>query len=174
MEARSELKPDGDISGDVCNFQVKTGAASRKSIKIVGFTICHFAENIFKCIFLNEKFWISNKFSSKCVPYGLISNKTALPQVIVWHLNRQEVITWINVVQDVWSHMSSPDHHWNKNVVILTKFSSLAALEVVILTTSSAASDEHFIKMKTFPFQWQWSNSSHLSHATCMFRYLPT
>ena len=43
--------------------------------------------------------------------------------------------------------------HWNKNVVILTKFSSLAALEVVILTTSSAASDEHFIKMKTFPFQ---------------------
>ena len=43
--------------------------------------------------------------------------------------------------------------HWNKNVVILTKFSSLAALKVVILTTSSAASDEHFIKMKTFPFQ---------------------
>ena len=48
-----------------------------------------------------------------------------------------------------------PSHylHWNKNVVILTKFSSLAALDVVILTTSSAASDEHFIKMKTFPFQ---------------------
>ena len=34
------------------------------------------------------------------------------------------------------------------------KFSSLAALEVVILTTFSAASDENFIKMKTFPFQW--------------------
>ena len=29
----------------------------------------------------------------------------------------------------------------------------MAALEVVILTTSSAASDENFIKMKTFPFQ---------------------
>ena len=50
-------------------------------------------------------------------------------------------------------HFILPDIiHWNKNV-ILTKFSSLAALEVVILTTSSAASDEHFIKMKTFPFQ---------------------
>ena len=48
---------------------------------------------------------------------------------------------------------NSYTYHWNKNVVILTKFSSLAALEVVILTTSSAASDEHFIKMKTFPFQ---------------------
>ena len=43
--------------------------------------------------------------------------------------------------------------HWNGNVVILTKFSSVAALEVVILTTFSAASDENFIKMKTFPFQ---------------------
>ena len=52
--------------------------------------------------------------------------------------------------------------HWNKNVVILTKFSSLAALEVVILTTSSAASDEHFIKMKTFPFQcWCNTNGHH-------------
>ena len=45
-----------------------------------------------------------------------------------------------------------PQLHWNKNVVILTKFSSLTALEVVILTTSSAASDDNFIKMKTFPF----------------------
>ena len=32
-------------------------------------------------------------------------------------------------------------------------FSSLASLEVVMLTTSSAASDENFIKMLTLPFQ---------------------
>ena len=56
--------------------------------------------------------------------------------------------------------------HWNGNVVILTKFSSLAALEVVILTTFSAASDENFIKMKTFPFQctlpmWTPANSDY-------------
>ena len=44
--------------------------------------------------------------------------------------------------------------HWNGNVVILTKFSSLAALKVVILTTFGAASDENFIKMMTFPFLW--------------------
>ena len=42
--------------------------------------------------------------------------------------------------------------HWNRNVVILTKFSSLAAPEVVILTTSGAASDENLVKM-IFPFQ---------------------
>ena len=51
--------------------------------------------------------------------------------------------------------------HWNKIVVILIKFSSLAALEVVTLTTSSVASDDNFIKMKTFPFlclcqPWYW------------------
>ena len=37
--------------------------------------------------------------------------------------------------------------HWHGNVVILMKFSSLAAPEVVILTTSGAAIDENFIKM---------------------------
>ena len=43
--------------------------------------------------------------------------------------------------------------HWNENVVILTKFPSLAALKVVVSTTFSVASDENFIKM-TFPFHW--------------------
>ena len=54
--------------------------------------------------------------------------------------------------------------HWNENVIILTKFSSLTALEVVILTTSSAISDENVIKMTTSPFQWfrhGWVITSH-------------
>ena len=44
--------------------------------------------------------------------------------------------------------------HRNGNVFILMKLSSLAALEVVKVTTSSAASDENFVKMTTFLFQW--------------------
>ena len=43
--------------------------------------------------------------------------------------------------------------YWNKNIVILMKFLSLVALEVVNMTTSSAASDENFVKMTTFVFQ---------------------
>ena len=35
--------------------------------------------------------------------------------------------------------------HWKVNVVILMKFSSLAAPKIVILTIFGAASDEHFI-----------------------------
>ena len=46
--------------------------------------------------------------------------------------------------------------HWNGNVVILMKFSSLAASEVVKMTTSSAASGENFIKMTTFWIPHSW------------------
>ena len=59
--------------------------------------------------------------------------------------------------RDTWSQSIISSHdidlhvHWNW-YVILTKFSTLAALEVTILTTSGAASDENFFKM-TFSFR---------------------
>ena len=49
--------------------------------------------------------------------------------------------------------------HWNGNVIILMKFLLLAELEFVKMTTSSAASDENFIKM-TFPSQCLWEEYS--------------
>ena len=42
--------------------------------------------------------------------------------------------------------------HWHENVVIPTKFSSLAVLEVVILTISNEDSDDNVIKMKTYMY----------------------
>ena len=44
-----------------------------------------FADDIFKCILMNEKFCILIKISLKFVPKGLIDNKTALVQVMAWH-----------------------------------------------------------------------------------------
>ena len=44
----------------------------------------HFADDIFKCIFLNENVWISNKISLKFVPKGPINNIPALVQIIIW------------------------------------------------------------------------------------------
>ena len=38
----------------------------------------HFADDIFTCIFLNEKFCISIKISMKFVPEGPIDNNPAL------------------------------------------------------------------------------------------------
>ena len=42
------------------------------------------------------------------------------------------------------------DNHWNRNVILM-KFSPLAALEIVQMTTLNAASGDNFVKM-TFQF----------------------
>ena len=44
----------------------------------------HFADDIFKCIFLNENVWISIKMSLKFVPKGPINNIPALVQIMAW------------------------------------------------------------------------------------------
>ena len=45
----------------------------------------HFADDIFKCIFLNENVWIPIKISLKSVPKGPINNILALVQIMAWH-----------------------------------------------------------------------------------------
>ena len=44
----------------------------------------HFADDSFKGIFMNEKFFFSIQISLKFVPKGLIDNKAALVQVMAW------------------------------------------------------------------------------------------
>ena len=45
---------------------------------------CHFADDIFKRIFMKEKFCILIKISLKCVPKGPFDNKSLLVQVMAW------------------------------------------------------------------------------------------
>ena len=44
----------------------------------------HIAYNIFKCILLNENFWIPIKISLKFVPQGPINNIPALVKIMAW------------------------------------------------------------------------------------------
>ena len=44
----------------------------------------HFADVIFKCIFLNENIWIPIKTSLKLVPQGPINDIPALFQIMAW------------------------------------------------------------------------------------------
>ena len=44
----------------------------------------HFADDIFKCIFLNENAWISLEISLKFVPKVQINNIPALVQIMAW------------------------------------------------------------------------------------------
>ena len=53
-----------------------------------------------------------------------------------------------------------PFIYWNRNIFFFMKFSTLPWLEIVILISTEAASDENFIKMTTFLF-W-WYNAVHL------------
>ena len=45
----------------------------------------HFADDIFKWIFLNENVWIPIKISLKFVPQGPINNIPTLVQIMAWH-----------------------------------------------------------------------------------------
>ena len=44
----------------------------------------HFADDIFKCIFLNENVWIPVKIPLKFVPEGPINNIPAMVQIMAW------------------------------------------------------------------------------------------
>ena len=46
---------------------------------------CHFADDIFKCIFLNENVLNSIRISLKFIPKGPINNIPALVQIMAWH-----------------------------------------------------------------------------------------
>ena len=45
---------------------------------------CHFADDLFKCVFLNENVWIAIWISPKFVPKGSINNNPALFQIMAW------------------------------------------------------------------------------------------
>ena len=45
---------------------------------------CHFADDICRCIFVNEKFCMLIKISLKFVPKGPIDNKPALVLIMAW------------------------------------------------------------------------------------------
>ena len=79
---------------------------------------CHFTDNIFKCIFVNEKFRNSIQIAPKFVPKGLVDNKSVLVQVH-WYSsapNRPQAITWTNAKPDhqciMWHIIPYGVWHW--------------------------------------------------------------
>ena len=60
---------------------------------------CHFANDIFKCIFLSENVWISFKISLKYVPNVWINNIPAMVQKMA--PSRRQAIIWTNIAMMV-------------------------------------------------------------------------
>ena len=69
----------------------------------------HFADDIFKCIFLNENIWISIKISLKFVPKGPINNIPAVVQIMAWCCSGNKPLssqlTYICVTRPQWVNM---------------------------------------------------------------------
>ena len=57
------------------------------------------ADDIFKCIFLNENVRISIQISLKFVPKGSIDNKSALVQVTAWRRTGDKPLPEAMVIQ---------------------------------------------------------------------------
>ena len=64
----------------------------------------HFADDIFKCIFLNKNVGISIRISMKFVPKCPINNIPALVQILAWHLPGDKPLSEPMMVKS-WMHI---------------------------------------------------------------------
>ena len=62
----------------------------------------HFADNIFKCVSMNENLWVLDKFSLKYIPWGLVDNMAALVQIIAWHQSGDRQLSAVMMVMFCW------------------------------------------------------------------------
>ena len=95
----------------------------------------HFADDNFKCIFLNENVWIPVKISLKYVPKGPINNIPALVQIMAWrHYGDKPLsepmmvglLTHICITRPQWVNHSLVGlyHlHWNSHMVSIISIS---------------------------------------------------
>ena len=87
--------------------------------------------------------------------------------ILPWSSYISHVIWWYSIALaalQCWGH-NYVDHrlfHCWKNVIIVIRFAWLAALEVVLLTTSSVGNDKNVLKMMTF-FLFQWCRDTHIA-----------
>ena len=81
----------------------------------------HFADDIFKCIFLNENVWISIKVSLKFVPNGLINNMPALVQIMAWRRSGDKSLSE-SMMLSLPTHICVPRPQWVKNVISKCNF----------------------------------------------------
>ena len=78
---------------------------------------CHFADAIFKCIFLNENVWIPIEILLKFVPKELINNIPALVHIMAWSRPGDKPLSESMMVS-LLTHVCFTRPHW-VNICIL-------------------------------------------------------
>ena len=96
----------------------------------------HFADDVFKCIFLNENVWIPIEIPLKFVPQGPINNISALVQIMAWRRSGDKPLsepmmvslpTHICVTWPQWWPVTylTPSHCPNQRWLRITMFSQI-------------------------------------------------
>ena len=75
----------------------------------------HLADDMFKCIFLNENVWIPIEISLKFVPKGSINNNLALFQIMAWRRPGDKPLSETMTVSSL-THICVTRPQWVKNV----------------------------------------------------------
>ena len=96
----------------------------------------HFADDIFKCIFLNENVWIQIKISMKFVPMGPINNIPSLVQIMAWHGPGDKPLSEPMMVS-LMMHICVTQPHWPlRYVEVILQWFLKVILQIDILNTS--------------------------------------
>ena len=106
---------------------------------------CYNADDIFKCIFLNENVWIPTKISLKFVPKGPINNIPTLVLIMAWRRPGDKPLSEPMMVS-LLTHICVTRPQWVKH--------TFAGAFTYTLPMVQTVGDLSFIRMKNW-----WSNS---------------
>ena len=113
----------------------------------------HFSDDIFKCVFLNEKLWIAIRISLKFVPKDPINNIPALVQIMAWRRLGDKPLSE-PVMFSLLTHICITRPQWVRYIVCL--FEKNTHLSLFEWSYSSIRTPQHhkiLIKKKTYRYQ---------------------
>ena len=150
--------------------------------------VCHFSDDIFKSIFLNENVWISIKISLKFVPGEPNNNFPSLVQIIAWRrpgdkplseLMMVSLLTHICVTRSAsmsyWKSMNRlMELDWRSSIIRFVTFHiyiygahkselrSSISMDGDYMDKRRVATFESTWRHKTIVFCWKLFNSEHV------------
>ena len=89
----------------------------------------HFADDIFKCIFLNKYAWILLKISLKFVPKGLIDNIPSLVWIMAWRRRGVKPLSEAMMV-GLLTHLCDTQLQWIKLLSMIRILSMISILSI--------------------------------------------
>ena len=122
----------------------------------------HFADDIFKCVFLNENAWVSLRISLKFVPKVRINNIPSLVQIMAWRRPGDKPLSESMVVS-LPTHICVTRPQWVKYKTLVWPLIYMAMPEIEWICTSLSylcngeKCTEYMISC-TKPLRWCWKH----------------